>query len=99
MRPRPGCDRRRGAQGLPAADPSAAALPRAAGSAIVPALCAEPGQVPQVRRTGDGDFSGIGHYPSFPARAEAGALVTTGGLFSHLAVQKPRAGRIVRPFA
>ncbi len=25
--------------------------------------------------------------------------VTTGGLFSHLAVQKPRAGRIGRPFA
>jgi len=35
----------------------------------------------------------------FPARAEAGAFLTTGGLFSHLAVQKPRAGRIGRPFA
>ena len=29
----------------------------------------------------------------------ASLRVTTGGLFSHLAVQKPRAGRIGRPFA
>jgi len=54
--------------------------------------CADPDRVQLVRL--------IDHERAVVVIQHAGgAFVTTGGLFCHLAVQKPRAGRIGRPFA